>query len=172
MDDVGRAAGKPDPIRHDEARASTVEIRRARQSDAAELARLSGQLGYPVSADEMSARLAAILGDDRHHVAVASAGEELLAWIHVERRTSLESGHRAELMGLVVDGRARRSGWGRKLVHEAERWARAHGLVALAVRSNVVRDGAHPFYESLGYSRRKTQHVYEKVLSLAAASGT
>ncbi|HET7133894.1 MAG TPA: hypothetical protein VFJ95_16680, partial [Gammaproteobacteria bacterium] len=56
-----------------EVRPSTVaaRIRRARSADAAELARLSAELGYRVSADEMSSRLAALLGDDRHHVAVA-----------------------------------------------------------------------------------------------------
>ncbi|HET8697663.1 MAG TPA: GNAT family N-acetyltransferase [Gammaproteobacteria bacterium] len=147
-------------------RPSTVaaQIRRARGADAAELARLSAELGYPVSADEMSSRLAAILGDDRHHVAVASTERALLAWIHVERRTSLERGDRAEVIGLVVEGRVRRSGVGRKLVLEGERWARTHGLAVITVRSNVARDGAHPFYESLGYSRAKTQHVYEKAL--------
>jgi GNAT superfamily N-acetyltransferase len=150
-----------------EGRPSTVaaQIRRARSADAAELARLSAELGYRVSADEMSSRLAALLGDDRHHVAVAGAERALLGWIHIERRTSLERGDRAEIIGLVVDGRVRRGGWGRKLVLEGERWAKTHGLGVIAVRSNVARAGAHPFYESLGYSRGKTQHVYEKALA-------
>ena len=39
------------------------------------------------------------------------------------------------------------------------------GLSSLTVRSNVVRELSHPFYESLGYSRRKTQHVYHKALA-------
>jgi GNAT superfamily N-acetyltransferase len=153
------------------ASSESVEIRAARAADAAEMARLSAELGYPVSVMEMSRRLAAMLRDERHHVAVASRGDELLAWMHVERRISLEGGERTELMGLVVDARARRNGWGGKLVDEAERWARARGLTSLTVRSNVARDGAHPFYESLGYSRSKTQHVYTKALSPPIAAG-
>ena len=68
-------------------------------------------------------------------------------------------------MGLVVDSGARRRGLGRALVDVAENWTRARGLCLLTVRSNVTRDGSHPFYESLGYTRSKTQHVYGKVIT-------
>ncbi|HEX5049905.1 MAG TPA: GNAT family N-acetyltransferase [Gammaproteobacteria bacterium] len=149
----------------------SAEIRRARLDDAPEIARLSGELGYPVSVDEITQRLAVLLRDERHHVAVVGAGERLLAWMHVEQRASLERGERAELMGLIVDTSARRHGWGRKLVDVAERWARERGLGSITVRSNVARDGAHPFYERLGYARRKTQHVYTKVLRHTPSAG-
>src|SRR5262245_4632331 len=105
----------------------SAEIRSARPGDAAEIARLSGELGYPLSADEMTRRLTVLLGDARHHVAIVDAGERLLAWMHVEHRSSLESGDRAELVGLVVDSSARRHGWGRSLVDAAEVWARERG---------------------------------------------
>jgi hypothetical protein len=49
-------------------------------------------------------------------------------------------------------------------VLEAERWTQQLGLRAICVRSNVLRDASHPFYEQLGYVRRKTQHVYLKSL--------
>jgi len=144
--------------------ALTHEIRRAQLDDAAELARLAEQLGYPMSAAEMALRLAALLEDERHHVAVAPSGGSILGWMHVEHRTSLEGGDRAELMGLVVDSAARRGGLGRMLVKAAEEWAAARGLAVLTVRSNVAREQSHPFYEALGYSRAKTQHVYRKDL--------
>lgn len=141
------------------------EIRRAGVADAVELARLAGELGYPMTADEMRQRLAALLPSERHYVAVAANGERLLGWVHVEHRISLEEGARAELMGLIVDSAARRRGLGRELVNVAEQWARARGLPWLVVRSNVAREPAHPFYESLGYARRKSQHVYRKALA-------
>ncbi len=139
------------------------EIRSARMSDAVEMARLSAELGYPMSVDEMGARLHRLLVDARHFVAVAHDGVDgLLGWLHVEHRVSLEAGDRAELMGLVVDGSVRRRGTGRVLVDAAERWAQSRGLMALTVRSNVARELSHPFYEALGYAREKTQHVYRK----------
>ena len=51
--------------------------------------------------------------------------------------------------------------------------ADARGLPEVSVRSNVVREESHPFYERLGYTRAKTQHVYRKALPPGArATGT
>jgi GNAT superfamily N-acetyltransferase len=141
-----------------------TEIRGAQIADAAEMARLSGELGYPMSSAEMTRRLAALLANERHYIVVAADGDGLLGWMHVEHRFSLEGGDRAELMGLVVDSAARRQGLGRELVAVAETWALAHELSTLTVRSNAARKLSHPFYESLGYSRSKTQHVYTKTI--------
>lgn len=140
-------------------------LRRARIGDAAELARLADELGYPMSRAEMVRRLETLLASDRHCVSVVeSAPERLAGWVHVEHRSTIEGGDRAELMGLVVDARVRRSGVGKALVAEAERWAAARRLGSLTVRSNVVRDESHPFYAALGFVRSKTQHVYTKGL--------
>jgi GNAT superfamily N-acetyltransferase len=139
-------------------------IRRAQIADAAEMARLAGELGYPMAAAEMSRRLAVLLPNDRHYVAVAVGGERLVGWMHVEHRFSLEGGDRAELMGLVVDSTVRRKGLGGALLDAAEKWTLAQGLSSLTIRSNAARESSHPFYESLGYSRSKTQHVYTKTV--------
>jgi len=135
-------------------------------ADSAEIARLLTELGYPTSSEEAENRLTALHGDERHYVAVAEAAVgRLVGWVHVEHRSSIEVGERAELMGLVVDASGRRNGIGRLLVDEAERWARARGLRQVVVRSNVARELSHPFYSAIGYSRSKTQHVYGKTLS-------
>lgn len=142
--------------------ADHTEIRRAQATDAAEMARLAGELGYPMSSAEMTRRLAQLLPDAHHYIVVVASGARLWGWMHVERRFSLEGGDRAELMGLVVDAGARRRGFGRELVDVAENWTLAQGLSSITVRSNAARELSHPFYVSLGYSRSKTQHVYTK----------
>jgi CYTH domain-containing protein len=83
-----------------------AEIRRAQPGDAAEMARRSGELGYPLPPDEVTRRLDALLHDERHHVAVVAAGERLLAWVHVERRASLEGGEHScrEIDDLYIAG--------------------------------------------------------------------
>ncbi len=141
-----------------------TETRRAQVADAAEMARLAGILGYPMSSAEMTRRLGVLLPNEAHNVAVVASGDLLLGWMHVEHRFSLEGGDRAELMGLVVDPTARRQGIGRTLLDVAENWTLAQGISALTIRSNAARELSHPFYESLGYSRSKTQHVYTKGL--------
>lgn len=140
-------------------------IRRAQPADAAEMARLAGELGYPMAAQEMARRLGELLANERHLVAVSADGGSLRGWVHVEHRFSLEGGDRAELMGLVIDSRWRRGGLGRTLVGVAEAWTRARGIASLTVRSNAARTESHPFYEAIGYTRSKTQHVYVKAIA-------
>lgn len=146
--------------------ARDATIRHARLGDASEITRLAAQLGNRISSAKMERRLGCLLADCRHHVVVASVRDgQLLGWLHIEHRLSLESAGRAELMGLVVAPAARRRGIGRELVNEAERWASAKGLAELRVRSNTARNASHPFYEALGYMRGKTQHVYSKAIA-------
>lgn len=140
-------------------------LRPACVDDAAEIARLAGELGYPVETAAMVVRLHEVLPLPQHRVTVAQDGRGgLLGWIAVERRFTLESGERIEIVGLVVDAASRGSGVGRVLVADAEQWALAQGFDAIGVRSNVVREGSHPFYESLGFARVKTQRMYRKML--------
>jgi len=134
--------------------------RPARPGDAAEIARLAGELGYPVDAQVMAGRLDGVMADARQCVHVVDGEGHLAGWIAAERRLNLEAGERVEITGLVVDGAARRGGVGRRLVAAVERWAREQGLGVVVVRSNVQRQGSHPFYEGLGYARQKSQHVY------------
>ena len=142
-----------------------ISYRSAKPSDAGEITGLSAQLGYAVEPDSVLARLERVLADPDHFVGVAT-GEagQLAGWVHAEQRESVLGGSRAEIIALVVDGSARRRGIGRALVAKAESWARERGLGTIAVRSNVVREGAHPFYSSQGYDRRKEQSVYIKAL--------
>lgn len=144
--------------------ASTPVLRDARMNDAAEIARLAAELGYATPVETIRTRLALLLPHADHCIRVAEQGDALHGWIAVERRRTLESGERVEIAGLVVDARTRGTGVGRLLVLDAEQWARTLGFQAVCVRSNVLRDASHPFYERLGYVRRKTQHFYIKDL--------
>jgi GNAT superfamily N-acetyltransferase len=143
---------------------STPTVRPARVEDAQEIARLSGELGYATPAEVMRERLAALMPHPDHRITVLDNGDGLLGWVASERRRILEAGERIEIIGLVVDARCRGMGLGRVLVTEAEYWARQLGFDAVSVRSNVLRDSSHPFYERMGYARRKTQHFYVKEL--------
>ncbi len=145
--------------------AAGVAFRPARPEDAPALAALSTQLGYPSSPDEMRARLRAILGRDEHAVLVAEKDGQVVAWIHAFILRLVEANPEAEIGGLVVDEGCRGQGIGRALVHLAEEWARALGCATIAVRSNVVRERTHRFYEDLGYTRIKAQYTFRKPLS-------
>jgi GNAT superfamily N-acetyltransferase len=146
-------------------RAMTMQIRTARLADAPRLAELSTQLGYPSTAAQVEARLARLPADGSHIVYVAEQeGGSVVGWVHVHANPTVETDARAEVAGLVVDLRCRNAGIGRRLMEAAENWAREKGLPAVTLRSNIIREGARRFYESLGYTLIKTQHAFRKEL--------
>lgn len=148
-----------------------MRVRSATPADAAAIARLSGQLGYPVAVQSLAPRLQCLLASKDQAVFVATAAEsEVVGWIHGAEQLLVESGARCEILGLVVDESVRRGGIGRRLVQAAEQWAVARGLSEVSVRSAVARAESHPFYQQLGYERVKSQHVYRKRLAAAGAA--
>lgn len=150
-----------------------VKIRAPRPGDAARLAALSTELGYPAAADAIAGRLARLVARGDHCLRVAELpAVGVIGWIQAEERHVLEAGSWCEIVGLVVDSGHRGRGAGRALVGEIEAWARARGLRAVKVRSNVTRAESHPFYQRLGYARAKTQHVYVKSVRPAPQNTT
>ena len=144
---------------------NAISIRPARVDDAADIARLATELGYPSSETQMRDRIARLLQSDAYFLVVAEQDSQVIGWIAAERRLLLESGERADIVGLIVTESARRGGVGEALVKAAEQWAMQQGLDTMAVRSSIARLESHPFYERVGYVRAKTQHAYTKRLT-------
>jgi GNAT superfamily N-acetyltransferase len=140
------------------------EIREAQPQDFPRIAELAGQLGYPSSPNEIAGRLAGIKYSDDHAVFVAQLGGEVAGWLGVYVCRTVEADPRAEISGLVVDERFRSQQIGLHLLGRAERWAREKGCRAIGLRSNVIRDRAHVFYERHGYKHTKTQKSFRKDL--------
>ena len=142
-----------------------VEVRRMRPEDAASVANLTTQLGYPASEDEVRRRHDLISGRPDARLFVAEhPGHVIVGWVHVQEMCLLECEPRAEIWGLVVSDTARGSGVGRRLIAAAEEWALGRGLSVMALRSNQLRTGAKAFYEHLGYTVTKTQNAFRKNL--------
>ncbi len=142
-----------------------LKIRRAKSADAQQIAALCGQLGYPATAAQMRARLRRIAPASQNAVFVADSKKDgLIGWLHVSKEPLLESEMRAEVNGLVVAEGQRSLGAGAQLLAAAEDWARKHGCKGMSVRSNVIRERAHKFYERNGYEHYKTQKSFRKPL--------
>ncbi len=84
--------------------------------------------------------------------------------MHVSVSHLLESDVRAEVNGLIVAEGQRSAGAGAKLLEAAEAWARRRGCRGMNVRSNVIRERAHKFYERQGYEHYKSQKAFRKPL--------
>jgi GNAT superfamily N-acetyltransferase len=144
-------------------------IRTALAEDYPQMAELSRQLGYESTADDVAARMAAMRESTEHAVFVAELvggqiGGQIGGWIGAFVLRSVEAEARAEVSGLVVDARVRSKGVGQRLLERAEKWAREKKCGTIGLRTNVVRERAHIFYERQGYRHTKTQRSYRKEL--------
>lgn len=142
-----------------------LRIRHARSSDGRDIAKLSGELGYPVTTAEIKKRMRRLRTGARNSLFVAeSPVAGVVGWAHVSVNHLVEIGTRAELNGLVVTEGQRNLGVGAKLLNAVENWARKQGCPGMSVRSNVLRKRAHKFYERQGYEHYKTQKAFRKPL--------
>jgi GNAT superfamily N-acetyltransferase len=136
-----------------------MKLRPARLADSSTLAELTTQLGYPTRPQETEERLRDLASQPENAVLVAEDEAAVIGWIHVAGSHSLEMEPCAVILGLVIDESRRGQGTGAALVEAAVDWAARHGFRTLRVRSNVVRERTHAFYERLGFARTKSQVV-------------
>jgi GNAT superfamily N-acetyltransferase len=134
--------------------ALTPTIRPPVADDAAAIADLLGELGYPATREEVLVRLehvsayphAIVLVAELDGRVVGVATGHAFPSIHV---TSIV----AWLSTLVVSATHHGRGVGRGLSGAVESWARDLGAVRISVSSGLHRAEAHAFYEHLGYDR-------------------
>jgi GNAT superfamily N-acetyltransferase len=136
-------------------------VRDATLADAAALAPLMGELGYPVDSAELLPRLARMLerADQKVLIADDPTGAALGA-IAVHVFPALEYDEDIALItALVTTERARGTGVGRLLVAGAEAYARQAGVRRFMVTTHNRRAGAHAFYERLGFEFTGRRYV-------------
>lgn len=136
-----------------------IELRPATPADAGKLSPLFAQLGYPTETPVVESRLRSL--DPRTSVIVAERNSALLGFVAVSVNGEFIV-EEAVVLGLVVEEAARNEGIGAMLLRAAEVWAWQRGVETIVVRSNVIREDAHRFYEREGYRRKKSQHIFEK----------
>lgn len=129
-------------------------IRPAQRRDAASIADLLRQLGYPDNEEtEVAERITAWEAEPHGVVLVAQTAAGLVGGVlalasvpYFER-----PGRWGRVVALVVAEHTRGSGIGRALMAEAERIARAEGCIVMEVSSANARTDAHAFYRGIGY---------------------
>lgn len=137
-----------------------VKIRKMGVMDGPAVTELSQDLGYEVSLREVCERIGH-LADDTFAVAFVGTVDGIVAgWIEAHDRRLVQSPRVLEIGGLVVAEEHRGSGVGRLLVESVGAWGRARNQDTLYVRSNVIRELAHEFYEKIGFERHKTSYTF------------
>lgn len=137
-------------------------IRSARLTDAAAVAGLLGELGYPTSEHDARSRLERALGRSQGGVLVAVKLGDAVAFAAYEFVLMLHRGvPYCRLTTLVVRSDQRRRGLAGALVKEVESTAVRNGCVRLEVTTQRDRDEALAFYAAVGFSDRPHRLIKE-----------
>jgi GNAT superfamily N-acetyltransferase len=137
-----------------------VRIREARLGDASALAVLMCQLGYETQRTEMETRLKSILCNPAYRTFVAIMDGDVCGMIGTLTYTSYEHNEPSgRILAMVTLEAARRRGIGRALMEAAEENFAKKGIGRVALDTQLAREDAHKFYESLGYERNGWRFV-------------
>lgn len=127
-------------------------IRAAEVTDAQAIALLLGQLGYPTTAADIPARVAAVEHERGIVIVAADEDNRVIGLASGSRHTPLHMADPvAYITALVTDADARGLGVGRMLVEELERWASSNGCARISLTSAEHRTDAHAFYPRCGF---------------------
>ena len=142
---------------------STV-VRTAQARDAAELAVLFGQLGYPQGALGLDQRIERLADTATDAVLVAEVDGGVVGVVSLHVTPFFNEGtSRGRITSLVVGEDRRGQGIGRALLDAAEEAARRRGCYAIELTSGAHRRDAHRFYLAAGYEVQP--HRFRKSLS-------
>jgi GNAT superfamily N-acetyltransferase len=139
-------------------------VRPMHPRDGEAVAKLTAELGYQRTAEQVRGWLAALGETPRQAAFVAEVNGEVVGWIEVSLERRLQSDVFGLIGGLVVRDGLRGAGIGKGLCERAESWTREQGAARIRVTSRSTREGAHRFYLRDGYQETKTSTVFEKAL--------
>lgn len=132
----------------------SITIRSAVSTDASTIAVLLGQLGYPATPEEAAVQLAHLQESPCAVAFVAELEGRVIGLITCHVFPSIHApAIVAWITTLVVDEKHLQKGIGKQLCKTVESWAQDHGAARVSVTSGKHRDGAHAFYETIGYER-------------------
>ena len=143
-----------------------IVLRLVRGGDAENLARLSAQLGFPITKERAESRLRDVAGAPDHAVILAECGGRVAGLVELRRVRLVTSWRQVEIVALVVDEQFRGRGIGSLLLAEAERWAHDLRCGKIRVRSDNAREFAHALYRKSGFEPARTETMFEKQLEV------
>lgn len=133
-------------------------------ADLSEVEKLTKQLGYSVSLEDIASRFNGMANSPDYALFVAKSDEgKVKGWAQVNKGSkSLLIANHAELAVLVVDEQCRSQGIGKLLLQEVENWAKKNRINRISLSSNSKRTEAHRFYIREGFEVSKLSNIFVK----------
>jgi ribosomal protein S18 acetylase RimI-like enzyme len=139
-----------------------TEVRRAASADAAAIADLFGELGYPSTEEQVRTRLNRFERMPGAEVLVAEREGTVLGVAGVSQTQLLaQDAPACRVTALAVAPEARRRGVGAALLKAAEEIAREQGCFRVEVTCRPDRHAAHALYRRLGFEERRYRFAKE-----------
>jgi len=143
----------------------SAHIRAATVNDAIAIHLLNTfSLGYDYPIDKTRKRVAFIINNQNARLLVAEVNGEVVGYIHATDYDCSYSDSLKNILALAVDEDHRGKGIGQALVTAVENWARNANSIGVRLVSSAYRTGAHEFYKACGYTDRKDQKNFIKML--------
>jgi GNAT superfamily N-acetyltransferase len=145
-----------------ESKSSMIQIAEAARPDAAAIAHLLEQLGYPASETETLRRIECYQ-QPGYKLWVAKDENKTVGFIalHVYQAFHWEKPY-GKIVAFCVDDRARGKGVGSMLLTKAEKYFAESGCVKIEVSSNKRRAATHAYYLNRGYE--ETSRYFVKII--------
>ena len=142
-----------------------ITVRPARPEDAPAIQLLNAEgLGYSCPLEKTKILLESLCDRDDHCILVAELdADTVVGYIHLEDYQTLYFDPMKNILGIAVFTEFRRRGVATRLITAGEQWARDTGAFGVRLVSGYDREGAHAFYERMGYEMRKLQKNFRKV---------
>jgi N-acetylglutamate synthase-like GNAT family acetyltransferase len=139
-----------------------IAIRRAVVEDAREIVALLTELGYPNPLSLVKAKIKILIRSKTDLIYVAEIKGRIIAVVHLHIIELFhQPGRLGRVMALVVKSEHQRHGVGMRIMADLEVIAENHGCVRMEVTSRLHRDGAHSFYEKIGYHEKPKRFIKE-----------
>lgn len=135
-------------------------IRAGTEADSDEMVPLMIELGYPTTPEQMRTRMARIAAHPDYHTLVAERGGRVVGMVGVQRGIAWNNDAPwARVHSLAVLPEEQGRGTGAALMAAAEAWAREQGATSIHLTTNARREGAHRFYERIGYQNTGRRYI-------------
>jgi ribosomal protein S18 acetylase RimI-like enzyme len=135
-------------------------------NDAPEFAVLMCELGYETKRTEMETGLELILSNPASKTFVAIMDDSVCGMIGTLTYPSYEHNDASgRMLALVTSSTARRREIGRALIATVEKDFAQRGIRRVSLDTRLTREGAHKFYQLLGYERNGWRFVKQLPVS-------
>ena len=136
-------------------------------SDTQEIAEIcNAALDYDVDVENVKKQIEKLTNDKNQHIIIGYEDEitrKIIGFVHAQMYESFYSDLGLNILGLAVNPDFQGRGIGRKLINKLEEYAVDNNISFIRLNSALKREGAHKFYEHIGYTCDKVQKRFIKV---------